>query len=292
MNLEHLRYFLVLSKYEHYGRAAEELCISQPGLSHAVTALETELGVRLFLKTGRNIKLTQYGEILRQEGDKIINLADRCENLFFRIQSGGGTLRLAGVINLMGGTIPELVRDFRKEKDFPGEFQFYTEATQKIIEGVRDGKYDIGYCSRSDWKNDIEAVPFQRQDMVAVMDPGHPLAKKNGITLKETFSYPQIQFSDSSALYPVLKEFFALAGGIPEAAYRVDRDEVITGMASCGFGLAVMPRLPSVYRPDLVTVPITSPSWENIFYMIRRKENFCTALEQSFFQYCRDQAAL
>lgn len=292
MNLEHLRYFLVLSKYEHYGRAADVLCISQPGLSHAITALESELGVRLFLKSGRNIKLTQFGEMLKEEGDRIINLADQCENLFFRIQNGGGVLRLAGVINLMGRVIPRLVKDYREVNECPGDFQFYTESTQRIVDGIRDGKYDIGYCSRCNWKNDIEAVPFQRQDMVAVMEPGHPLARRAGISLKETLEYPQITFSDSSALHPVLKEFFTLTGKMPSAAYRAERDEVMAELAACGFGLAVMPRLPSVYRPDLAVVPITSPSWENVFYMIRRKGEDYMPLERNFFQYCRDQAVL
>ena len=63
MNLNYLRYFRVLAKMEHYTKAAEELAITQPSLSHAMSTLEKELGTYLFEKDGRNIKLTKYGKI-------------------------------------------------------------------------------------------------------------------------------------------------------------------------------------------------------------------------------------
>ena len=63
MNLYHLRYFVTLAKLEHYTKAAEELCITQPSLSHAISLLEKELGVTLFQKEGRNIVLTKCGKI-------------------------------------------------------------------------------------------------------------------------------------------------------------------------------------------------------------------------------------
>lgn len=57
LNIDHLRYFLVLSQEMHYSRAAQRLNISQSGLSHAIAALEQELGVSLFQKSGRGIAL-------------------------------------------------------------------------------------------------------------------------------------------------------------------------------------------------------------------------------------------
>ena len=63
MNLNHLQYFRVLAQSEHYTHAANELNITQPSLSHAIASLEKELGIYLFEKQGRNIKLTKYGRI-------------------------------------------------------------------------------------------------------------------------------------------------------------------------------------------------------------------------------------
>ena len=63
LNLYHLRYFVTLAHLEHYTKAAEELMITQPSLSHAIALLGKELGVSLFEKEGRNEVLTKYGKM-------------------------------------------------------------------------------------------------------------------------------------------------------------------------------------------------------------------------------------
>lgn len=62
MNLKQLYYFKRLSETEHYTEAASSLCITQPSLSHAISELEKELGVALFARQGRNVKITQNGK--------------------------------------------------------------------------------------------------------------------------------------------------------------------------------------------------------------------------------------
>ena len=63
MNLNQLTYFAVTARHQHFTRAAEELFISQPSLSYAISSLEEELGIRLFEKKGRNVVLTKYGRL-------------------------------------------------------------------------------------------------------------------------------------------------------------------------------------------------------------------------------------
>lgn len=76
MNLNQLQYFVVLARYEHYTKAAEELEISQPSLSHAMTTLERELGTRLFQKKGRNVVLTKYGRMFREYVEEALKILD------------------------------------------------------------------------------------------------------------------------------------------------------------------------------------------------------------------------
>ena len=76
MNLNQLHYFSKLAKAEHYTKAAEELGISQPSLSHAIGSLEQELGTKLFEKQGRNVVLTKYGKIFREYVDETLRTLD------------------------------------------------------------------------------------------------------------------------------------------------------------------------------------------------------------------------
>ena len=63
MNLNQLHYFVTLAYMEHYTKAAKQLSITQPSLSHAIGMLEQELGTYLFEKQGRNVVLTKYGKV-------------------------------------------------------------------------------------------------------------------------------------------------------------------------------------------------------------------------------------
>src|SRR3989339_168194 len=63
MNMQQLHYFKKIAEVEHYTKAANALSITQPCLSYAISELEKELGAPLFYKTGRNIKLTRYGDM-------------------------------------------------------------------------------------------------------------------------------------------------------------------------------------------------------------------------------------
>ncbi|STV35548.1 LysR family transcriptional regulator [Klebsiella pneumoniae] len=63
MNLKQLYYFKRLSETEHYTEAASSLCITQPSLSHAISELEKELGVALFARQGRNVKLPKTASV-------------------------------------------------------------------------------------------------------------------------------------------------------------------------------------------------------------------------------------
>ena len=75
MNLFHLRYFVKLAHTKHYTRAAEELCITQPSLSHAINQLENELGLPLFERTGRNTELTRFGEQFLETAESALSVS-------------------------------------------------------------------------------------------------------------------------------------------------------------------------------------------------------------------------
>ena len=290
MNLEHLKYFMVLSECEYYRQAADRLNISQPGLSHAISNLGSELGVPLFEKVGRNIRLTQYGKILQEDAEKIIFLVEKSENTFSEIMSGGGLLRLAGITRMAIRLLPSLVKDFQTNISDQGAFSFYTGSSQEVVRGVRDGRYDVGFCFGADWKDDIEAVPFQKQGMVAIVPKDHPLASKGKITLADSLAYPQIIFSQTSSLRPSMDDFFGQIQAYPEVAYEVEQDQMIAEMVALGFGIAVMPMFPSLnQRSDLVILPIIHPYWDNTFYLIHRRGGFHSPMEKEFFQYCLSQ---
>lgn len=95
MNLYHLRYFVTLAHLEHYTKAADVLAITQPSLSHAISSLEEELGVKLFEKNGRNVSLTKYGKSFLEDVEQTLNRLDSSVNGLQLAGKGEGQIDVA-----------------------------------------------------------------------------------------------------------------------------------------------------------------------------------------------------
>lgn len=113
MNLSQLYYFSKLSELEHFSKAAKELYITQPSLSHAIKSLETELGVQLFEREGRRMRLTPFGKefaIYVKRGLREINKGVELAQEF----NGklGGTVNVGAVLTVQGDYLPPLFHDF------------------------------------------------------------------------------------------------------------------------------------------------------------------------------------
>ena len=100
MNLDHIRYFQAIAYYEHYGRAAQALHVSQPNLNYAVTQLENELGVPLFEKHGRGVQLTRYGRLFLQSVNESLRILDAGTRDLQEMGRGGGLVLLGGIRKL------------------------------------------------------------------------------------------------------------------------------------------------------------------------------------------------
>ena len=141
MNIDHLRYFLVLTQEMHYGRAAQRLNISQSGLSHAMAALEQELGAPLFQKSGRGIALGRYGAALLPQAQQIVTLTDNCLRSFQMLREGIGTLRIQTIPLLLVPLVTRLCRQFKAAH--PGcDFTFSTGMSSQVCQSVLEGEAD------------------------------------------------------------------------------------------------------------------------------------------------------
>lgn len=134
MNLDYLRYFVKLAEVRHYTRAAEQLCISQPSLSHAIRQLETELGVPLFEKNGRNTALTRFGTDFLSCAQRTLAALDDGVTALQKSARGEGLIRL-GFLRVLGiRYIPQLAAQFlaaNPEKHI--QFDFHSDRTQALL---------------------------------------------------------------------------------------------------------------------------------------------------------------
>ena len=130
MNLDHIRYFQAIAYYEHYGRAAQALHVSQPNLNYAVTQLENELGVPLFEKHGRGVQLTRYGRLFLQSVNESLRILDAGTRDLQEMGRGGGLVLLGGIRKLAAQTVPDLMQKFLATSDNEHtRFELHTESS-------------------------------------------------------------------------------------------------------------------------------------------------------------------
>lgn len=284
MNLYHLRYFVTLAHLEHYTKAAEILAITQPSLSHAISSLEKELGVKLFEKDGRNVALTKCGQAFLTDVEQSLEMLDSSVNKLKMTGLGEGRIDI-GMLRNLSSTVPKFVKDFldsNPNKDVHFHFHTSTGLTPDIVRGLKERQYDIAFCSMMDNEPLIEFTPISRQELVLIVPKGHPLEDRDSIDLHETLSYPQVIFSKQSSLRPVIDRLFEMCGGYPQSEYALEEDQAIAGLVSEGFGIAVVPRMPILDYMPVKTIEIVKPGWERTFYMATLKNVYQAPVVQNF----------
>ena len=290
MNLDHLRYFKTIAECEHYGRAAEILHVSQPNLNYAVTQLESELGVPLFEKAGRNVRLTRYGRLFLQSVTESLQKLDESTRALQELGTGGGLVLLGSIRKLAAQTVPELMHGFLAQ---PGQecvrFELHTESgfSRDLLQAVAEERLDMAFVSHPGDDTVFENVAFARSPFVVVTPPNHPLAQKSSVTLRETLPYPFVYFSKRGGLRRPIDALFQKIGATPKIAYETEEDTVVAGMAAAG--IAIVPDHPVLRCMDLKIIPLTDPDPGRTAYLCRKRGALQPTAAQRFFAFCQAQ---
>ena len=286
LNLYYLRYFVTLAHMRHYTKAAEQLCISQPSLSHAIAQMEKELGVPLFEKTGRKTMLTRFGEEFLVCAEHTLATLDSGVASIQKSARGEGLIRL-GLLRMLGVEfIPRLAAEFLKENEgLDIQFTFHTGVTGELLTGLKERKFDLAFCSNPPEKLAFTAVPVKKQDLVLITPKDHPLASLQTVNLSQTIAYPQIFFEKSSGLRAVVEQMFSEVGAKPRIAYETEEDQVIAGLVAQGFGIAVVPYMDLLLKLNLHILRIDAPIYERILYVVHDKTVFMPPAVSSFYQF-------
>lgn len=289
MNLYHLRYFVTLAYMQQYTKAAKQLCIAQPSLSHAIAQMEKELGLPLFEKSGRKTTLTRFGEEFLVYAEHALTTLDAGIESIQRSAHGEGLIRLGFLRTLGVEFIPGLAAAFLKDNPQSGvEFSFHTGVSQSLLEGLAAGKFDLVFCSEPPSRMNFTAIPVLKQDLVLIVPKDHPLANYHTIDLLETAPYPQIFFEKSSGIRSVVERMFSQIGIEPQIAYETEEDQVIAGLVAQGFGIAVVPYMDLLLKLDVKILQIDPLVGERKLFMVNDGSIFMPPCVRNFQQFVLD----
>lgn len=284
MNLNHLHYFSVLAKLEHYTQAAKELSITQPSLSHAISTLEKDLGTYLFEKQGRNVRLTKYGRFFLTYVDKALNELEVGEKKLRDLtDSSKGVIDLGFIYTLGAHIIPNLIKDFldnEKYKDI--SFSLFQGTTKKIIEGLKNEKFDLAFCSFVENEPDVDFIPVLEEELVVIVPLNHPLASQDTIDLKDVGSYHFIYFNKESGIRPLIDSLFDKVNVTPKIICEVEEDSAVLGLVSVDYGIAIIPNISLIKNFDVKVLHITNPVFKRYIYLASIKNKYISPSANQF----------
>ena len=286
MNLTHLKYFIELAETKHYTKAAEHLFITQPSLSHAISQLETELGVPLFEKSGRNTNLTIFGKQFLSCAKNTINALNNGIESIHLGSIGAGTIRI-GMLRFLGvNFIPIIVKKFLAA--YPNvdiHFTVGTGVTNTLVSELIDNHYDVIFSSASNINNDFSSIAIAKQTLVLIVPTNHPLAQYASISIEDTLDYPYIYYSQNSGLRAVVDKVFDKVQNKLKIAYEIEETEVIAGLVANNFGIAVVPKMSSFKTLNIKQIEITSPIVERNIYMTTKNNHYLPPVVENFCQF-------
>jgi len=174
VELRHLRYFKVVAELQHFHRAAEKLCITQPALSNQIKQLEQELNTSLFDRVGRRVKLSESGELVLSTAKRILNEVERLKEAVTDIEGGvSGSLKIGVLQSINALYLRNLVIEF--DKTHPNISLHVEELTnQEIEQKVSNGEIDIGigFILKKEYKN-IQFEKLFTENWKLLVSPEH-----------------------------------------------------------------------------------------------------------------------
>lgn len=291
MNLDHLRYFEALAHLQHYGKAAEQLHVSQPNLTYAISKIEQELGVPLFEKAGRCIRLTRYGQEFLHTVQNSLSTLDSGTRIVREAGHNGGLILLGSIRTLGTTLVPSLMQEFRAQSTSDVRFQLHSGngLSQNLLKALEEKQLDFCFTSSAGDPTIMESIPFQRAPFVVITPLHHPLSQKQSVALQETLPYPQIFFAPCSGLRTKVDALFCAINAAPVIAMETEEDAVIAGLVAAGFGIAVLPDDPLFQTLPLAVLPLTDPNPVRIAYLSRLRGSFLPDTAEQFWQFCNSQ---
>ncbi|WP_372782328.1 LysR family transcriptional regulator [Phenylobacterium sp.] len=245
MDLRRLRYLVVVAEEGHITRAAERLGIQQPPLTRQIRALEEELGVRLFERLPRGMRLTDAGRAVVGEAQAILERAGRLPDLAARAARGERG-RLAVGYTSSGAFHPfvaQQIRAFRAAS--PGVLLALAEdGTPELVRGLEEERLDAAFVrSGGTHGSDLLVEPVLEEPMVAALPTGHPLARLKSVALaalaEETFVF--YRRPTGPGLHDAIVAACLRAGFSPMVGQEAPRMSSTLGLVAAGLGVSIVP---------------------------------------------------
>lgn len=284
MDFTKLQYFLTVAEEGNITRAAKKLHMEQPPLSRQIKVFETELGVHLVEKVGRQIRITKVGRALQEKGDQILRLVEKTEKELKDLEQGvQGTLAIGSVASWGATLLPDRIRIFNQQ--YPSvQYRLWEGNVQRITELLHNGIIELGIIPGPVDEEIYESLKLPGMPIVAAMNARwNDDENTQDISLLKLADKPLILHYRSQ---DAVEKFFRQHHRVPTIVCIQDDVRSILSLAIAGLGVALVSKITTqlVQNSSLVYKEITMPSLEIDSAVIWMKNRYISNAAKRFLE--------
>lgn len=262
MELRQIQYFIEVAKREHVTEAAVHMHVAQSAVSRQIFNLESELGVDLFIREGRNVKLTPIGRMFLEHMEEAVTILENAQREIAEyLDPGQGTIRVGFPSSLATHTMPTAISAFRER--YPNvKFQLKQGAYYHLIDLVAKGEIDMALLGPVPMEEKkVKGSIFFTEDLVALLPKDHHLAGEASLKLSQLRDDSFILFPQGFILREILVDACTKLGFQPNVSFEGEDIDAIKGLVAAGLGVTLIPEVTIIDSPprSTVIIPVTEP---------------------------------
>lgn len=243
MDLQQIRYFLALARELHYWKTAEKMNITQSALTRRIQSLENELGLLLFDRNKRNVKLTPAGHFLRDKWEVELNEIEYIHQFAKQIHLGeNGTIKIAHPDSISASIMPDILANIAKE--YPKiQIELVQVTYENQQEFLTNYKIDLAITRDINHKSGIKSKKIYSDYLALVVPENHPFATFEDLTkaqlATQKFILPTID--EGSSYGHIIQQLFSSFDFTPDVYLYSEFGSTIIALVRKGLGIAVLP---------------------------------------------------
>jgi DNA-binding transcriptional LysR family regulator len=292
MELTQLEFFLMVVEQGSFSKAAVRVYRTQPAVSIAIRRLEEEIGVQLFDRSQKTPTLTDAGELVYDYAQRILALRDQARNVVAELRSlQRGRVRIGANESTSLYLLPHLILEYR-ERHPNVKVEIYRHVSERLPREVLDRNVDFALLAFEPVDSDLESFPILQDELVLIMNPDHPLAKRESVKIKELGKESFLAHNVRTASRNKVVEAFTQHHTPLNVTLELATVETIKRFVQLKIGLAFVPHMcvrEELERGTLTTVPVQGLTYFRTLWVIHRRHMTFSHAASAFLEVLRQQ---
>jgi LysR family transcriptional regulator, hydrogen peroxide-inducible genes activator len=290
MEVHQLRYFCAVAETGSFTRAAEREQVAQPSLSQQIMKLELELGVRLFDRLGRAVRLTDMGQVFLPRARAILGEMKAAKEEVAEKQSTVSGPVCVGVIPTIAPYfLPARIAVFSRQ--YPeASITVVEDVTVHLMDQLRSGLIDLAIIALPVRGHDLESFPLLTERLFAILPKGHRLARRRTLRMKELREEPFLLLRDDHCFRDTAIDVCKRARLSPQIVFESGQFSSILAMVGAGMGISIVPEMAVEPKADCSSVLIADERASRTVGVAAVKGHFLSRVPRAFLEHLRAHA--